>query len=300
MRRCTRCHTRQDDDAFRYVASQGRYHSWCRACERAARQAAPRRARSAARTGRAFGVEIELTGPSRNIIVTALAGIGINVNVRGYAATNGDRWELKTDASVNGQGLELVSPKLYGDAGIARLEEVLAALNSVGASVDRSCGIHVHIDFRNRTVTQIRDSILPFVRSQDAIYGMCAPSRRGNHYSSAWSRHDVASLEAATNLSQVAYTGPRGFVNLGSYTRHGSIEFRSHGGSTNAKKITAWVRMIQAAVAYGEANPGAASLGSTPAEVCRTLNLSSDDTQALTRFARAADVLEANEYVGVA
>jgi hypothetical protein len=288
------------DDAFRYVASQGRYHSWCRACERAARASSPRRARrTSSRQGRAFGVEIELTGPSQRIIADALLRIGIDVRTRGYAATNGNDWELKTDGSVRGHGLELVSPKLYGDAGIETLKNVLAALNMFGATVDRSCGIHVHIDFRDRDLATIKNAILPIVGSQSAIYDMCAPSRRTNAYSPMWRDHDIDSLRASYRLQYISGVGPRGFVNLGSYPRHGSIEFRSHGGSTNAGKIVAWVHMIQAAVAYGEANPGTESLGATAPEVCATLNLSDDDTRALCRFVNAAAALEASEYAGV-
>lgn len=307
MRTCTRCHMRLNFDEFRYVPSQSRYHSWCRVCERAARGTSSRVRRtrptssvrrSRRNVGRAFGVEIELTGPRRDIIEEALATIGIDVVVRGYAVTNGNNWELKHDGSVRGEGLELVSPKLYGEEGLATLEQVLTTLTVAGATVDRSCGIHVHIDFRGRSVQQIKDSIRPIVGSQSAIYDMCAPSRRSNTYSPMWRESHVQSMMLATDLAQIQYVGPRGFVNLGSYPRHGSIEFRSHGGSTNARKVLAWVRMIQAAVAYGESNPGITTLGATAADVCDTLNLSNADTQTLLRFVNAASELERIEYAG--
>lgn len=304
MNRCTRCRELLPVDDFRYVASHGRYHSWCRACERAARRSSSRRTTTTRRTrtsprGRAFGVEIELTGPSQTIIVNALSQIGINVRVRGYAVTSGNNWELKHDGSVRGEGLELVSPKLYGEEGQATVRRVLDAINAVGATVDRSCGIHVHVDFRGRNVAQIRDAVLPILRSQDAIYSMCAPSRRSNHYSPAWTESQLQQLRGATEASTIAYMGPRGFVNLQAFPRHGSVEFRSHGGSTNPTKILAWVRMLLAAVAWGESHSGTSlSLGGTAQDVCETLSLSHDDTRALTRFVRAAADLEAAEYAG--
>jgi hypothetical protein len=299
MIRCTRCNTSKSADEFRWMPSRGSYHSWCRECERAHRRSAPRRSTSRRGRGRAFGIEIELTGPGRDIILGALRGIGIDANSTGYRATNGSRWELKSDCSVGGHGLELVSPKLYGTAGIAELERVLAAINSVGATVNRTCGVHVHIDFRNRTVRQIKDAIRPILRSQDAFYQMVAPSRRTNHYSAPWTQRSIDQFDNTNSLQYLLSTGPRGFVNLGSYTRHGSIEFRSHGASTNFTKLSAWVALLFAAVEYGERHGESANLGATAQDVVDTLGLAVEHKTALLRFVRAAEALEDAECATV-
>lgn len=296
MRRCTRCNTRKNTDDFRFQPSIGSYHSWCRECERAHRRANPRRSATRRSTrGRAFGVEVELTGPSREILLSALRGIGIDATSTGYRASRGGNWELKSDCSVGGNGLELVSPKLYGDAGIEELGRVLAAINGVGASVNRTCGIHVHVDMTGRDAQTIKNAIRPFLASQDAFFQMVAPSRRSNHYSAPWSAASIDQFNAATSLQQLTNIGPRGFVNMGAYTRHSTVEFRSHGGSTNFAKVGAWVRLILAGVKHGE-ETYENTFGDDARTVCERLGMSVDDTNALTRFVRAAEREEANDY----
>lgn len=310
---CRRCNEMLDIDQFRYLRTRNVYNTRCIRCERAVRaeqrsnaaasgnRATRRSTRSsAAQTGRAFGVEIELTGPEDYDLQEALSAIGIDVHRRDYASTNGSRWELKYDGSVGGAGLELVSPKLYGDEGMETLRKVLRAINSVGASVDHSCGIHVHIDFRGKTIEQIRNSILPIVEAQDLFYEMVAPSRRNNCYSPGWEADEIEALRNATNLEQLNYLGPRGNVNVGSYPRHGSIEFRSHGGSTNYRKISAWIRVLMAAIDRGETQGPGATLGNSLPDLFYYLRTSSRDQVTLNRFnerRRAAeDAAETDEY----
>lgn len=311
VRRCPDCSVELPlvSDNFRYDNRQDTFRNQCRNCERAdmRRRAARRRAggytsRATRRTGRAFGVELELTGPSQSIIVEALRNIGINVVTRGYAATNGERWELKTDCSVNGHGLELVSPKLYGEDGFEQLEKVCTALRNAGATVDRSTGLHVHIDFRNKTLEQIKNSVLPIIERQDTIAKFVAPSRRTNHYCPQWSRYDIDSFVNTNSLHHAMNMGPRGAVNLWSYGRHGSIEFRSHGGSTRFDRIAAWVRFLFAAVQHGEANNGA-SLPENASAMLAFLGISGNDYDALMRFENAAEratvAQEMSEYAEV-
>lgn len=224
--------------------------------------AAPRhRAAVTARRDRAFGIEMELTGPSAGAIIGALRAAGISVvdTHTSYHHSNGiTSWELKHDSSVAGAGLELVSPKLYGNAGFTELKTVCTALNSVQATVNRSCGLHVHHDMEGRTVDQIKRQVLMFLNRQHLIAHMVAPSRRTNHYSAPWSITQVQQLEAfslnsARTLRDISYIGPRGAINLQAYAAHGSVEIRFHNGTTSFKKIAAWVRFGQALFAAAEA-----------------------------------------------
>lgn len=208
---------------------------------------------------RAFGIELELTGPDNVTVARALEAQGIRVTDRhtSYAATTGevDAWELKHDGSVAGYGLELVSPKLYGEAGIEQIRKVCRALNSVEAHVDRSCGFHLHMDMGGYDLGQIRSRALMFLERQDLIAQLVAPSRRHNHYSEPWSVTQIEQLKAFTTtvsrsgvgrtLRDISYIGPRGALNLQAYARHGSMEIRWHGGTTSFARISAWVKFIQ-------------------------------------------------------
>lgn len=251
-------------------------------------------ARTTARNGtrgRAFGVEIELTGPSRSLIEAALTAHGIQVrSLHSYTHTNGNMWELKPDGSVSGQCLELASPKLRGPEGFRQLEAVCTALNEVGATVDRTCGLHVHHDMRGLTARQIKRQVLAFVERQHLIRRMVAPSRRGNSYCSEWSPSHTQLLRdfhEARTLREIAYIGPRGAINLQAYAAHGSVEIRFHGGTTNFKKIAGWVRFGQALFAAAEAEVDIPT--DSPENllgVLRNHGLTVEDSATLLRFDR--------------
>lgn len=278
-------------------------------------QAAPASAPRRARTGRAFGVEIELTGPSSGLIQQALEAHGINVNNRGtYGGTNGGSWELKHDGSVSGHALELASPKLRGEAGMRELETVCTALAEVGATVDRTCGLHVHHDARGLTAEQIKRQVLAFVERQGIIRRMVAPSRRpggSNTYAPEWGESHIATLRRFdtgrfTNLRDIAYVGPRGCINLQSYARHGSVEIRYHGGTTSFRKMSAWIRFGQALFVAAEAQVALPT--DTPDNLLgalRSHGLTVEDSATLLRFDRVgltrreveATIREANEML---
>lgn len=276
-----------------FYMSSGRFVNYCKPCyrtrynrtngtQRGTSAAIGRTARSA---GRAFGVELELTGPSRTEILAALAAVGINADVYGYRASNGSHWELKTDCSVNGAGLELVSPKLRGESGFAQLQLVCEALASVGATVNRTCGLHVHHDMRAQDVNQIRAQVAAFVSRQSLIFRMVAPSRRNNSYCAAWTSESTAALMRAADLRAIGAVGPRGAINLHAYPRHGSVEVRCHAGSTNFKKISAWVRFGQSlfAAALAGANVSTTDITQMLTDLI-PFGLTTEDASWLLRF----------------
>lgn len=243
--------------------------------------------------GRAFGVELEITGPGESQIMQALEAHSIEVhNVRSYGRTTGSVWELKHDGSVGGHGIELASPKLRGEDGFRQLEAVCAALNEAGATVDRSCGVHVHHDMRNLEGHQIKRQVLAFVERQELVSQLVAPSRRTNGYCPQWSEAHIAmlrqfSVDSHRALRDIAYIGPRGTINLQAYSRHGSVEIRYHGGSTNFRKLAAWVRFGQALFAAAEAE---VFIPTNSVEnllaVLRNHGLTVEDSATLLRFAR--------------
>jgi hypothetical protein len=204
-------------------------------------------------------------------------------------------WELKHDGSVHGNGLELVSPKLRGAAGFAAVELVCTTLNAIGASVDRSAGLHVHHDFRGLDVDSIKLQALAFIERESLIMQLVAPSRRTNStYVPLWINHSrsVDQLRAADRLSTLQYgIGPRGSLNLNAYGVHGSVEIRAHAGTTNAKKITAWVRFGQAL--FAAAARGAALATNTPEQLLADLvgieGFTAADAAWLLRFRQAGE-----------
>ena len=263
-----------------------------------------RRSRVAGRTNdgsRIFGVEMEITGPSASTIIRALVDAGIGMNSRNvsrmqelpydHTNTESNVWTLKHDGSVSGYGLELVSPKMSGENGFNMVRTVCRVLNEIGATVDRTCGMHVHHDFRGLNSNDIRTQVLYFLDRQDSIMRMVAPSRRTNHYSHGWSADQIENFRnAQLSPYSIGHYGVRGSINLGAFGIHGSVEIRAHGGTVNADKIIAWIKFGQALFAAAVAGAdirGTSNTRNSTEDMLSDLSpfgLSSEDAAILLRF----------------
>lgn len=196
---------------------------------------------------RKFGIELEIVGITRETAIRALRAVGINVRDEGYNHTTRDYWKLVPDGSVRG-GFEVVSPVLRGEAGIEEAMTVAAALDDAGAGVNRSCGFHVHFDAADLNAGDIKTIVNRYAAHEQEIDAVMPPSRRGsaNTFCAPVSRFLTVPFEAAATIEEMArlQCGRYYKVNLQSYQRHGTVEFRQHSGTLNANKIAHWVRFL--------------------------------------------------------
>ena len=108
---------------------------------------------------RKFGIELELVGITREQAGRALSQVGIEVHDEGYNHTTRSYWKMVSDSSVRG-GFELVIPVLRGEDGIHEARKVATALDDMGATANRSCGYHVHLDAADLTASDIRAIVI--------------------------------------------------------------------------------------------------------------------------------------------
>lgn len=205
---------------------------------------------------RTFGVEIEGYGVSRATLLAELRAQGLDAEEEGYNHSTRPHWKIVSDASIQGaDGFELVSPVLRGLEGLADLERACRALTNCRAQINASCGLHVHIGARELSVEHLRrlvrnylvleptiDELMPAGRRADNN-PYCRGLRRGRSLAEA-----ERALLAATTAEQLA-TAANGEsryhkVNLQSFFRHGTVEFRQHSGSTEYEKISFWVKFL--------------------------------------------------------
>lgn len=208
---------------------------------------------------RKFGIEIEAFNVERRVVAQALNAAGIACEVQGYNHHISDVWKVITDSSIVGcsNGFELVSPVLSGNAGIEQVKKVCEALKTIGVKVNKSCGLHVHIDARQLSVRDIKAVIGRYALNEDIIDAFMPISRRGNN-----NRYCASILNDYQSQSQAFQTledcitirdiaedfahEDRYFkLNIQSYLRHGSIEFRQHSGTIVADKIVNWIGFCQ-------------------------------------------------------
>lgn len=206
---------------------------------------------------RTFGVELEIVGITRSQALVALQSVGINVHDEGYNHTTRSHWKIVSDSSVQG-GFELVSPILHGEAGLTALATAATALDDAGATVNRSCGLHVHFDASTLTVENVRNIVTRYATYENQIDAFMPPSRRANSNLYCHSLQPVVGgvpFNQATSLQALAQAqGSRYYkVNLQSYLVHGTIEFRQHSGTVNAAKAVNWVRFLDAFISQSVA-----------------------------------------------
>lgn len=204
-------------------------------------------------TQRQFGVEVEFT---RNGVVTSriaqrITDLGVPCEVEGYNHITRSHWKIVSDASC---GYEIVSPILRGEDGFRQLKIVLDTLTEMGVHVNRSTGVHVHLDANDLTALDVKNIVKRYSDNEAEIDQWFPSSRRGdnNTYCQSVARGvgeigsndfilDTQSAADAAGAVRTRFTK----VNLASLTRYGTIEFRQHAGSTDYAKISNWILFLQ-------------------------------------------------------
>nr|DAJ38835.1 MAG TPA: Putative amidoligase enzyme [Caudoviricetes sp.] len=215
---------------------------------------------------RNFGVEIEACNCTRERLARELTAAGINVQVEGYNHTDHtDHWKLVTDSSLSGNNtFELVSPILHGEQGLEELEKVCWVLDLCNAKVNDTCGLHVHMDAAEFDLATWKNLILTYKRLEGVIDNFMPRSRRNNRYCKALTAITENSIKHARNIGDLraAFFHNRYHkVNLEAYTRHRTVEFRQHGGSTNFTKMSAWIHFLAKMITF--AKQGQVQAGTT-------------------------------------
>lgn len=272
-------------------------------------------------TERTFGVEIETIGMDTRLFVQLCANAGISANLMGYThvVTHGS-WKIVTDGSLTGGvGYEIVSPPLKGEAGLNEVETVLRCAREAGATVNRSTGFHVHHAAGEYTPEQAAGVLLWYAKYEPVIDALVAPSRRqGNQYCVSLRKAtnlvdgiqwllDAARSQRTTEAFSVWFSrtapGANGYgvsgryhkVNLASWQRYGTIEFRHHQGTLNGSKARAWIVFTQRILERGGrgrirvTNPSRMDF----AEVVRMLGMQDSQNNGDPIIAQAREYLKA-------
>lgn len=251
---------------WREVATNHGYRSAAVAEYNVGRYVAVLNGRTATRTTagtalsmRRFGVEIEFVGCTMAAAARAMTdALGYDVSVNGYHSSRSyNAWRIERDGSVThgNIGGEAVSSILSGPEGLASVAAVVTAIRAAGGRVNRTTGIHVHIDASDLTGEQIARLMCAYDDRQPAFDRMVAESRRTTSYrrshyvggmsvaEKAMNKYDLEQSRRAPNASRYRN------VNVTNLDRTGTVEFRQHQGSLNGTKITAWVQTLLALTA---------------------------------------------------
>lgn len=218
---------------------------------------------------RKFGIEIEAYNCSRERLARELREAGIEIMVEGYNHTTRPHWKLVTDGSLNGNDtFELVSPILVGEAGLQELEKGCWVLDLCDVKVNESCGLHVHIDAAGFSMEIWRNLALSYKHLEAVIDKFMPVSRRDNYYCKGLGHVSDEMIRSARTVDELkSRIGNRYHkVNLEAYSRHKTVEFRQHSGTTNFTKMRNWVLFLHKLVTFAtrEQVPAATALQDIP------------------------------------
>ena len=144
-----------------------------------------------------FGVEIEMTGVTREEAARALADyFGTTPRYYGHTYDSwivqdpaGKKWKLMSDSSIHPEcqsedgylqlekysekgkryKVEMVTPKLTYDD-LPRLQECMRRVKAIGAKVNGSCGLHVHVDASNHNRQSLKNLIGIMYSKEDLLF----------------------------------------------------------------------------------------------------------------------------------
>ena len=214
-----------------------------------------------------YGIEIEVIlpgGMTHHNAAMAIDAAGAPCYAAGYSHTpERTKWKIVSDGSLSssgipgGNGAEIVSPILTDITLEDQVNKVCATLASVGARVNRSCGLHVHIGARHLSLPAMKKLAELYAENEEVIDGLLPPSRRGsaNAYLQPVKNLNRSRLQQATDVAGIANSiSSRRYVKLNfqSYWRQGTVEFRQHSGTIDPAKILRWVSLCAKLIAAAE------------------------------------------------
>ena len=221
-----------------------------------------------------FGIEIEATIP-RGTLVVGPHGSGFDIPTL-------PGWKADRDPSIRAgagyEACEFVSPVFKGAEGMARLLADLQTIKGMGARVNSSCGIHIHVGV-DRSDRELVEKITTLVANfEKAIYAATGTkNRERGRWCNGVQRHGNAD-QAIRMASSYRYH----VLNLSSAKP--TVEFRAFSASLNPVKIVSWVCMAVGIVERAATAKRTTNWTAKPVVATSPIHRSGEGQTALTRL----------------
>ena len=249
----------------------------------------------------AFGVEFEGFGSTFGDLENALTEAGLPARSEGYNHETRDHFKLVPDGSIRGpNSFEIVTPKLFGADGFAKLRTLCRVVRRLGGDANVSTGLHVHVDAWNCRIHDARRLLALWQRIQPVVLMLVPPSRRANQFCKPVTPELVRSVDAMRSIAQLGRIDRYWDLNLSAYAKHGTFEFRLHPGTFNADKVVSWCVFVLLVTAAARSGVDPESVPQTWDGVAQATGLASGTsvvrqahrylTQRYAHFTRAAAV----------
>lgn len=174
-----------------------------------------------------LGLELFDIGIGKNVTLTTDASIKCCVNER-HEPTSCAKHQNKLFAH---ELCILTKESNYKEI----LMKACEVLSKANAQVNKSCGMHVHLDMRNRNSEQAYQNL---ISSQGILFKM-NPKSRTELYAKKVTNRNMEEVVNATS-GNARYSG----INVQAIKKHNTIECRIHSGTIEFTKITNWITIL--------------------------------------------------------
>ena len=204
---------------------------------------------------RAAGVEIETTGSNSD-----------DIRNDDYFSAFGITSDGSIESDSEYRGFEFVSKPMRGDHLFFEIDKICSYLLDNDFIVNRSCGLHVHIDARDLFYKDLRGIAVVMKSFEGVVFSMMPKSRIKSNWckSMKMGKSEIIGIDSNEEFIQTWYDtcGESPSMNKYNDARYhglnlharvylGTIEFRYHSGTNNPTKIKNWITICQSIVEKG-------------------------------------------------
>lgn len=177
---------------------------------------------------------------------------GLELETDCGGASDNYAFDAKEDGSID--GMEYVSHKLRGDAGLKEAKDFMASGD--GIEVSDSCGFHLHIDMTDLSDDERYIVFAAYIATEDWWLSKVDDSRDNNSYCMKIGERAMLDVFAAhascRDFREFAGYRDRYFwMNIAAYRKHSTFENRLHHGTWSYRDVERWVvtnlRFVEAA-----------------------------------------------------
>ena len=174
---------------------------------------------------------------------------------------------VQEDGSLNGSGIEVQIPASNGGNTEKLISQACSTLSQNGFGISKRCGLHIHIEYPSRMKT-IKRLLLMAYACEPIFYAVNPQSRKNSSYCQALNlafkageiirakpqdidklfyskRYFCPTKSKLRQFKRSKWNSCRYFgFNLHSLFHQNTVEFRYHGGTLSAEKITRWLKLL--------------------------------------------------------
>jgi hypothetical protein len=170
------------------------------------------------------------------------------------------------------------------------INKVINIANRFDFNVESDCGLHVHLDMRNRDKVVSLNNLSRF---QNLLYKLTNPLRKKNKFCKP-----IRVIEANSYINKVIHdnsdTARYKGINVKSLHRHDTIEIRIHAGTTDVDRISSWIKLL---VKITDAKDIPQKVGTSMKKIGTLLDLDNNLLQYVKKYSKikkAAAILAAS------